>query len=1024
MDSRRISHYLGLCAIVSLLLPILAASENRGRVTFKGLPVPGATVSAHRDGKSFTAVTDIDGRYTFPDLSDGPWTLQVKMFGFEPMRQEVTVAANSIAREWPLTLLTMERIKAEIQVAAAPAKPAPAPRPVEAPAKPSQPEPRKAAIAAPATGDDEMSQRAADGLLINGSVNNGAASNFGQAAAFGNNRFGGKGLYNGGLGLTLGNSAFDARPYSLTGQSTPKADYNRLTGMASLGGPLKIPHLLKNGPMMFLGYQWTRNNDATTATSLVPTMAQRSGSFAGVVVDPLTGTPFPGNVIPQDRISPQARALLNYYPLPNFNGNGGYNFQVPLLNPTHQDALQTRASKTLGRNNQVFGQFSFQRTREDDPDLFGFLDKRNLQGINSGVNWTHRFSQRLFFNLGFQYSRLSTRVTPFFANRANVSGDAGIQGNNQDPANWGPPALNFSSGLAGLSDAQSAFNRSQTSGVSASMLLTHGAHNVAFGGDVRRQQFNYLSQQDPRGTFTFTGSETGSDFADFLLGTPRTSSIAFGNADKYFRQTVYDAYITDDWRINQSFTLNGGVRWDYGAPITELQNRLVNLDIAPAFAAAAPVLASNPRGSVSGHQYPNSLIRPFKQGFSPRVGIAWRPLAASSLIVRAGYGIYYDTSVYPALATRLAQQPPLSTTATVQNSTENPITLANGFRSATSGGSNTIAIDPNFRPGYAQNWQLSVQRDLPGSMQMTATYAGIKGTHAMQAILPNTFPIGAVNPCPACPAGFAYLQSSGNSSRQAAQIQLRRRLRGGFTASTQYVFSKSIDNAAALGGPGGGSGNQGAGGQNQVGAQSASPLAGLGGLSIAQNWLDTGAERSRSSFDQRHLLTAQVQYTSGMGLSGGSFLNGWKGTLLKEWSLSTQITAGSGLPQTPVYLAAVEGTGVTGTIRPDYTGAALYDTAPGRFLNPAAYAAPRPGSWGTAGRNTITGPSQFTLNASMARTFRMTDRLNLDLRLDSVNLLNRVNFSNWNTTVNGAQFGLPAAANAMRSIQTTLRVRF
>lgn len=209
-----------------------------------------------------------------------------------------------------------------------------------------------------------------------------------------------------------------------------------------------------------------------------------------------------------------------------------------------------------------------------------------------------------------------------------------------------------------------------------------------------------------------------------------------------------------------------------------------------------------------------------------------------------------------------------------------------------------------------------------------------------------------------------------------------------------------------------------------MGAQSASPLAGLGGLSIAQNWLDTGAERSRSSFDQRHLITAQVQYTSGMGLSGGSFLNGWKGTLLKEWSLSTQITAGSGLPQTPVYLAAVEGTGVTGTIRPDYTGAALYDSAPGRFLNPAAYTAPRPGAWGTAGRNTITGPSQFTLNASMARTFRMTDRLNLDLRLDSVNLLNRVNFANWNTTVNGAQFGLPAAANAMRSIQTTLRVRF
>ncbi len=485
MDSRRIRHYLGLCAAVCILLPLVQASEHRGRVTFKARPVPGATVSASREGRTATAVTDSEGRYTFPDLMDGTWAVQVKMFGFELMRQEVTVAAGSAAREWALTLLSMERIKAEIQVAVAPPKAVSAVRPATAPEVAAKPEPRKAVTTAPVNVDDEMSQRAADGLLINGSVNNGAASNFGQAAAFGNNRFGGKGLYNGGLGMSLGNSAFDARPYSLTGQNTPKASYNRLTGMASLGGPLKIPHLLNNGPMLFAGYQWTRNNDATTATSLVPTAGQRNGAFGESIIDPLTGTFFPGNAIPQNRISPQARVLLNYYPQPNFGGNGGYNFQVPLLNPTHQDALQTRASKTLGRSNQVSGQFSFQRTRADEPSLFGFLDKRNLQGINSGANWTHRFSQRLFLIMGVQFSRMSTRVTPFFANRVNVSGEAGITGNNQDPANWGPPALSFSSGIAGLSDAQSSFNRSQTSGLSASMLWTYGAHNVAFGGDIR-----------------------------------------------------------------------------------------------------------------------------------------------------------------------------------------------------------------------------------------------------------------------------------------------------------------------------------------------------------------------------------------------------------------------------------------------------------------------------------------------------------------------------------------------------------
>jgi hypothetical protein len=195
-------------------------------------------------------------------------------------------------------------------------------------------------------------------------------------------------------------------------------------------------------------------------------------------------------------------------------------------------------------------------------------------------------------------------------------------------------------------------------------------------------------------------------------------------------------------------------------------------------------------------------------------------------------------------------------------------------------------------------------------------------------------------------------------------------------------------------------------------------------MAIAQNWLDLSAERGLSTFDQRQLLSLQMQYSTGMGMASGTLLNGWKGALLKEWTFATQITAGSGLPETPVYQAAVQGTGVTGTIRPDYTGAPLYAASPGLFLNPAAYTAPLPGQWGNAGRDSITGPAQFTLNASLGRTFRVSDRFNLDLRIDSTNALNHVTFTTWNTIVNSTQFGLPAAANAMRSIQTTLRLRF
>jgi hypothetical protein len=1010
-----------VCIMAYLLVSTLTASEYHGQVTFNGLPVPGAIVTASQDGKQFSVITGPQGTYSFSDLPDGHWTIEITMTGFAEIKQEVSITPNSPMAHWELKLLPLDQMKAIIQKAA----------PVIQQAEPAKRQSAEmAALEAATPPPEELNQLATNGFLINGSVNNGAASPFAQATAFGNNRKGQRGLYNGGIGIILDNSALDAQPFSLTGQKTPKPYYNDLTGVAAIGGPVRIPHLLQNGPNVFAAYEWTRNRNSTIDSALVPDLATRNGIFSTPILDPLTGTPFPANTIPQSRISPQARALLSFYPLPNFDSGARYNYQVPIVSPTHQDALQARFNQILNNKNQLYGGLALLSTREDTPNVFGFLDTTDMFGINTNVHWSHRFHQGLFLNLGYQFSRFVDRVTPFFEDRENVSANVGISGNDQNPRNWGPPALTFSSGIAGLTDGLPKFDRNQTSATSYSMLWNRGSHNLIFGGDFRRQEFNYLSQQDPRGMFTFTGAAAGSDFADFLLGIPDTSSIAFGNADKYFRESVYDAYITDDWRISPEFTLNAGVRWEYGAPITELYNRLVNLDILPGFTAVAPVLAGNPVGTLTGQHYPNSLLRPDKAGVEPRVGIAWRPISGSSLVVRAGYGIYDNTSVYQNIYTQLAQQPPLSKTLSVQNSPADPLTLANGFQASPVITPNTFAIDPNFRVGYAQEWNLSIQRDLPGSLQILATYLGIKGTRGLQEFLPNTYPIGAVNPCSVCPAGYVYLASNGNSTREAGQIQLRRRLHSGFTGVIEYTYSKSIDDDATLGGQGALLPSQfQQGGNNQSSANSSNSLTVSTPTTsptpiIAQNWLDLRAERSLSSFDQRHLLSLQLQYTTGMGMAGGTLLSGWKSALFREWTFATEVSAGSGLPLTPIYLAAVPGTGITGTIRPQYTGAPLYSPPPGLYLNPAAYLAPIPGQWGNAGRNTITGPSQFSLNASIGRIFRVSDRLSLDLRVDATNLLNHVTYVSWNTTINNAQFGLPTAANAMRSLQTTLRLRF
>jgi hypothetical protein len=380
--------------------------------------------------------------------------------------------------------------------------------------------------------------------------------------------------------------------------------------------------------------------------------------------------------------------------------------------------------------------------------------------------------------------------------------------------------------------------------------------------------------------------------------------------------------------------------------------------------------------------------------------------------------VYHDTSVYLDSAQQLAQQAPLSTSLNVENSAACPLTLAHGFTPCASVSSDTYAIDPNFRVGYAQTWQLAVQRDLPFALQMTATYLGVKGTRGVQELLPNTYPIGAVDPCPACPVGFEYRTSGGDSTRQSGQLQLRRRLRAGFTASLLYTYSKSIDDDAFLGGQGhivAGSASQGA----SESAQASSPSA-----SIAQNWLDLRAERSLSTFDQRHLLNLQAQYTSGQGLEGGTLLSGWPGRVLKEWTLLTNIKVGAGLPESPSYLAAVPGTGFFNIIRPSLTGANIYFSSPRVHLNSAAYAAPAAGQWGTAGRDSITGPGQFSLDTSLERTFRPTTKFNLVARVDATNLLNHAVFTGWVTAVNSAQFGVPASVNSMRSLQTTIRLRF
>ena len=1046
-----------------MIAPVWGA-EYHGQVRFGGLPLPGATVTATQGDKKASAVSDPQGAFSFADLPDGAWQLQVEMLGFTPEKMDVATGNGLPGPNFDLKMLPLDQIQAVAAPPPTPAAAAPAQTTSAAPAAatpeaapslnaalaaaaaktPAKPVKGKAgataaapassfqrtdlkgsagAAAAPAEPapevTSELSQRAADAGLINGSAVNGASTPFAQNQAFGNARRGARSLYNGNISLLgFDTSALDARSYSLTGQDTLKPTTSRTNLSVTYGGPIRIPHLIdRNGPNFRVSYQRIRNSVSNVSTAIMPDAAERAGNFSQeinaatntpVQIFDSKGNPFANNIIPTSLISKQAMSLLQYYPLPNFAGNNRQNFQVPLVSNTHTDNFQATVQKGFKRKNNLSGTFAMSDTRGDSNSQFDFLDLNRSLGMQAQAVYRRNFTNRLFGTLTYQFSRQSSQAFPYFANNVNVSGNAGISGNDQAPIAWGPPSLAFgSSQIAGLSDQNPSTSHNQSSAISWDTTWSHGRHGMSFGGDFRWIDTNLFSQSNPRGGFTFNGASTsqydangvlvpgtGSDFASFLLGVPDASSIAFGNADKYFRSKQPDLYFSDDWRVAPGFTMKLGMRWEYNSPITEKYGRLVNLDVAPGFTTAAPVVASGSlKGSLTGQTYPDSLIKPDKKEFEPSVAFSWRPFPASSMVVRGGYSLRYNTQVYQPFANQMDQQAPLSTSLRATNSAATPLTLANGFYEPPTALPNTFGVDPNFRVGSAQVWTASVQRDLPAALVMIATYTGTKGTHLLQAFLPNTYAPGAPVTCAACLAGYTYYTSGGNSEYEAGRIELRRRMHNGFQAQVAYTYSQLLTDAASLGG-------------------------GLG--NPAQNWLNLSNERGPAPTDQRHAAQVSLQYTSGMGVGGGTLLTGWRGKLIKDWTFLDNINLGSGLPLTPRSSILVDG--LNGVVRASYTGASLYAAPTGFDLNPLAVQAPTSG-WGNAGVGSIVGPGQFTMNASMSRAFRLNDRYTLNLNIAANNPLNHRTDSALGTTV-GPQFGFPIAVNAMRSVQTTVRLTF
>jgi hypothetical protein len=869
----------------------------------------------------------------------------------------------------------------------------------------------------------------------------------GQNGPFGNRARRGRQGYHGSLSFSLNNSALDARPFSLTGETVPKPSFAQSRFSFAGGGPLMIPKLVHSSKtFLFFSYFGTRARNAYDGVGTVPTGCpspvinptdpaagqvwcsmsnpnggsavlvpdERAGNFSGLLTGPMpVQLYYPGaqgeirnNIITglnpvtgKPYLDPVAQQLLNLIPLPNQPGLVR-NYQYTTSTGNNADNFGVRANHNLSQNDRFDGNFNAQHRNGDAANLFGWADPTSGAGITTNIGWTHDFSPKTLNHVIGSFSRNSNSTTPFYAN--DPDNFISIDGATVPAGDYGPPTLSFTN-FASLTDASALRTVNQTTGVSDAFTLIRGTHSITAGGGYRRMEINQVTDQNARGTFTFTGLETseigsndlpvpgtGNDFADFLLGLPYESSLTAIRSD-YFRSYAWNAFVSDDWHVRDNLTLTLGMRYEFFEPYSEKYGRIANVALAPYFAVPptpADVVEPSPGE-------PGGLIKPAKDLFSPRAGLAWKPRA--NTVVRTGYGIYYNGSIYAQFPAQLAAQPQFLTTFNLLNTPfQNTLPASTPGGGASNALTNTFAVDPNYRPGYAQTWNVSVQQNLPKSFILDVEYLGTKGTRLDTEIQPYH--------ASASVASLIYDESDGNSIYHALQARLIRRFAHEISMNGLYTFSKSIDDASTIGG---------------------------GAAVVAQKWNDLSAERGLSSFDQRNTLNLTFVLTSPVGGPSAPLHSyPWAERALKDWTLSGGVTFSSGLPLTAELLgnqADITGTGAVGSSRAWATGLPV-EIGGSPFFNTPAFTNidPDPADpyFNKAGRNTIPGPDQWALNLSLARVIDFGERRRLEFRLDTTNITNSVFYTSYGTVVNATNYGLATAAAPMRTLTFTTRFRF
>jgi Carboxypeptidase regulatory-like domain/TonB-dependent Receptor Plug Domain/TonB dependent receptor len=826
----------------------------------------------------------------------------------------------------------------------------------------------------------------------------------------------------------LRNDLFDARNFF----DQEKPPYRQNQFGFSIGGPI-----VREKSFFFGNYEGLRVRKGQTLLGIVPDPRRLAGDFTGLgtVYDPLSTRPnpaqpgaivrdpFPGNVIPRERIDPFASLYGSLYPAPNLAGRPPFNF-VNVLSDVHDsDQFNIRLDYRFSENDSLFGRYTFYDGTQLIPEIFQ-LTPRPQKGQNFALQQTHIFSPTMVNELRLGYNRAIhwTRPLPALGDR-NIVQELGLENlGGLKPDLFGIPSV----AITGFTNrGENTLNQGAVENIytiSNKLNLARGRHNAKIGFEYQDIRYQQQGEVTPRGSFVFNGVFTGPSgttqggvpLADFLLGYPFQSQAGLGDALFNLSSRSFAVFLQDDVKVTPNFTLNLGLRWQYDSPMKEENFK------EGVFAENVGLIAYSKEPSQSiypGLQdkfLPGASVRrgindPDWNNFAPRIGFAFRPFGNAKTVIRSGFGVFYD-NVNGNEWQFFGLLPPFYQIHLLVSPTDFPRYRMDEMFPDLSQFTDIPAPFSTFREDrtpYTMQWNLNLQRTLTRDVMIEVAYAGSAGRKLWKRFNQNQaipdpsgrIPIQERVPYPLFQAGLLTSGRDSNSSYHAASVRLEKAFSAGVSFQSVYTWARNLD------------WNSGEFEANQT----------------RFRW-DKRADRGLSRYHQAHRSVSNFAYLLpfGRGQHWGADFHGVGGKLLEGWQVNGILVFSTGFPLT-ISANAVHG---TGSFIPQFADRVADgnltrgERGPERWFDTNAFVRPGVGTLGNSGRNVIIGPGVNNIDFSVLKNTGITERVTLQFRAEFFNLFNHPLFAEPDTNVDSTAFGRISRAGAPREIQFGLKFLF